>query len=60
MLGSKQCFKRGEIKMPKTVVRENETLDDALDWYYQGRSENTRHGLRFILQRIDLLRSFSS
>ena len=30
MLGSKQCFKRGEIKMPKTVVRENETLDDAL------------------------------
>ena len=46
--------------MPKTVVRENETLDDALDWYYQGRSENTRYGLRFILQRIDLLRSFSS
>ena len=37
-----------------------ETLDDALDWYYQGRSESTRYGLRFIFQRIDLLRSFSS
>ncbi len=28
--GSKHCFKRGEKEMPKTIVRENETLDDAL------------------------------
>lgn len=37
-----------------------ETLDDAFNWYYQGYSKNTQYGLRFILQRIDLLHSFSS
>lgn len=50
---------KNEFKIQSKII-DKETLDDALDWYYQGRSENTRYGLRFILQRIDLLRSFSS
>ena len=50
---------KNEFNIQSKII-DKETLDDALDWYYQGRSENTRYGLRFIFQRIDLLRSFSS
>lgn len=50
---------KNEFNIQSKII-DKETLNDALDWYYQGRSENTRYGLRFIFQRIDLLRSFSS
>ena len=38
---------------------DKEEFNDALDYYRRGHSDETRHGLRFILQRIELLRSFS-
>ena len=38
---------------------DKEEFNDALDYYKRGHSDEIRYGLRFILQRIELLRSFS-
>ena len=51
-------FKDDSINIERDLIKKEE-LNDALDYYMRGHSQETRFGLRFILQRIELMRSFS-
>ena len=53
-----ESIKKNEYNIQSKYFKKEE-LNDALDYYKRGHSEECRHGLRFILQRIELLHSFS-
>jgi hypothetical protein len=53
-----ESTKKNEYNIQSKYFKKEE-LNDALDYYKRGHSEEYRHGLRFILQRIELLHSFS-
>lgn len=53
-----ESTKKKEYKIQSKYFKKEE-LNEALDYYKGGHSEECRHGLRFILQRIELLHSFS-
>ncbi len=53
-----ESTKKNEYKIQSKYFKKEE-LDEALDYYKRGHSEECRHGLRYILQRIELLHSFS-
>lgn len=53
-----ESTKKNEYNIQSKYFKKEE-LNDALDYYMRGHSQETRFGLRFILQRIELMRSFS-
>ena len=53
-----ESTKKNEYKIQSKYFKKEE-LDEALDYYKRGHSEECRHGLRYILKRIELLHSFS-
>ena len=53
-----ESTKKNEYNIESKYFEKDE-LNDAIDYYKRGHYEGARHGLRFILQRIELLRSFS-
>ena len=53
-----ESTKKNEYNIQSKYFKKEE-LNDALDYYMKRHTEETRLGLRFILQRIELMRSFS-
>ena len=53
-----ESTKKNEYNVQSKYFKKEE-LNDALDYYIKRHTEETRLGLRFILQRIELMRSFS-
>lgn len=53
-----ESTKKDEYNIQSKYFKKEE-FNDALDYYMKRHTEETRFGLRFILQRIDLMRSFS-
>ena len=53
-----ESTKKNEYNVQSKYFKKEE-LNDALDYYMKRHTEETRFGLRFILQRIELMRSFS-
>lgn len=53
-----ESTKKNEYNVQSKYFKKEE-LNDALDYYMKRHTEETRLGLRFILQRIELMRSFS-
>ena len=53
-----ESTKKNEYKIQSKYFKKEE-LNEALDYYKRGHSEEYRLGLRFILQRIELLNSFT-
>lgn len=53
-----ESTKKDEYNIQSKYFKKEE-LNDALDYYMKRHTEETRFGLRFILQRIELMQSFS-
>ena len=53
-----ESTKKDEYNIQSKYFKKDE-FNDALDYYMKRHTEETRFGLRFILQRMDLMRSFS-
>lgn len=53
-----ESTKKDEYNIQSKYFKKEE-FNDALDYYVKRHTEETRLGLRFILQRIELMRSFS-